>query len=143
MVPFTIKPEHPDTELEAKLRLEWPGILRWMINGCLDWQEHGLPRPESVRTATEEYFADQDLIGQWMTEQCDVEIGNPYKSEMAGALFSSWSKFAKASGADPGSIKGFSQKLVRRGLVSRRIKSGTRFEFIKTNDPYDRERGPD
>jgi putative DNA primase/helicase len=42
IVPFTRKPSHPDPQLEEKLRAEYPAILRWMVDGCLDWQKHGL-----------------------------------------------------------------------------------------------------
>ena len=38
IVPFTRQPQRPDRDLEAKLQHEWPSILRWMIDGCLDWQ---------------------------------------------------------------------------------------------------------
>lgn len=131
MVPFIVKPAKPDTELEAKLKLEWPGILRWMISGCLDWQAHGLPRPESVRVATEEYFADQDLVSQWLEDECDIEVGNSYKWETVGALFSSWSRYAKASSTPAGSQKGFSQKLMRRGLAYKRTNKDRRFEFVQ------------
>src|ERR1700731_2062335 len=48
IIPFTRKPDKPDRELEAKLRAEWPGILRWMIDGCLDWQANGLVRPSII-----------------------------------------------------------------------------------------------
>ena len=40
------KPPAPDRELERTLLEEAPGILRWAINGCLDWQAHGLVRQE-------------------------------------------------------------------------------------------------
>ena len=55
-----------------------------MIEGCLDWQANGLVRPESVIRATESYFADQDLLAQWLDEACDAEPGNRYKSESDG-----------------------------------------------------------
>jgi putative DNA primase/helicase len=45
-IPFTRMPENPDRELEAKLMKEAPGILRWMIEGCLDWKRNGLMRPQ-------------------------------------------------------------------------------------------------
>jgi hypothetical protein len=35
IAPFTRMPANPDLKLEAKLRAESPGILRWMIDGCL------------------------------------------------------------------------------------------------------------
>ena len=63
-----MKPDAPDLQLEEKLQAEWPGILRWAIDGCLDWQRNGLVRPESVVAATDDYFSDQDLFGQWLEE---------------------------------------------------------------------------
>lgn len=42
IVPFTRKPAVPDRQLEDKLRSEWPEILRWAIDGCLEWQRNGL-----------------------------------------------------------------------------------------------------
>ena len=52
IIPFTHKPENPDKELKDKLRAEYPAILRWMIDGCLDWQKNGLVRPAVVKEAT-------------------------------------------------------------------------------------------
>ena len=46
IVPFIRKPPKPDCELEQKLMAEAPGILNWMIQGCLEWQKNGgLQRP--------------------------------------------------------------------------------------------------
>jgi len=44
LVPFavTIPAAERDLRLSEKLRAEWPGILKWMIAGCLDWQRDGL-----------------------------------------------------------------------------------------------------
>ena len=49
LVPFTvtIPPEERDPKLAEKLKAEWPGILQWMIEGCLEWQRTGSPRPRS------------------------------------------------------------------------------------------------
>src|SRR5262249_40615227 len=65
MIPFTRKPAVIDRDLETKLMAEAPGILQWMIDGCLDWQANGLVRPDVVKVATDNYFADQDTFGQW------------------------------------------------------------------------------
>jgi putative DNA primase/helicase len=62
IVPFMHKPPVPDVDLEEKLRAEWPGILRWMIEGCINWQKRGLVRPQIVLDVTSEYFEEQDLI---------------------------------------------------------------------------------
>jgi putative DNA primase/helicase len=84
IVPFIRKPETPDRQLEQKLQGEWPAILRWMIEGCLDWQRNGLVRPASVKETTEAYFSDQDLLGQWQAEKCDAEPTNNSKSDFVG-----------------------------------------------------------
>jgi putative DNA primase/helicase len=116
LLPFSRTPATPDRELEQKLKAEWPGILRWLIEGCLDWQANGLIRPESVIKATESYFEDQDLLSQWLSEACDAEPGNRYKWELTGALFASWTEFANKTGERPGSGKAFSTELVKRGF---------------------------
>ena len=64
LVPFTVQipPEERDPELPAKLRAEWPAILRWAVDGCLEWQQIGLAPPKTVTDATDEYFDDQDIV---------------------------------------------------------------------------------
>jgi putative DNA primase/helicase len=99
---FNRKPAHIDKSLEEKLKNEWPGILRWMINGCLAWQEQGLAPPESVKAATRSYFENQDLFSQWLEEKCDVAPG---KDATSTDLFASWSAYAKAAGETAGSRK--------------------------------------
>jgi putative DNA primase/helicase len=44
LIPFTvtIPPDERDLKLADKLKPEWPGILQWMIDGCLEWQRIGL-----------------------------------------------------------------------------------------------------
>ena len=126
LVPFTNKPATPDRELEQKLRAEWPAILRWAIDGCLDWQASGLVRPSSVVNATAQYFADQDLIAQWLDEECDAEPGNRWKSATSAMLFASWSAYANRAGEKPGSRKPFAEELERRGFENRKGGKGVR-----------------
>jgi putative DNA primase/helicase len=131
VVPFTRKPANPDRDLEAKLRAEWPGILRWMIEGCLDWQVHGLQRPAIVATTTDAYFAEQDLTGQWIEDECDAEIGNEHKWELTGRLFAAWSSYAMRAGEKAGNKKSFSEAMQRRGFQPHRTTSGRTFRFIR------------
>lgn len=138
MVPFNFKPDKPDRELEAKLRKEWPAILRWMITGCMDWQRHGLPRPASVLAANAEYFEDQDVLTQWLEESCETDFANVDKWERTSDLFTSWSKYAKAAGVYPGSAKGFSQRLAGKGYRRAQTRSERRFtgiQIIRDRDP--------
>ncbi|MER9390640.1 MULTISPECIES: phage/plasmid primase, P4 family [unclassified Mesorhizobium] len=112
IVPFLHKPTKPDRALVTKLRTEYAGILRWMIAGCLDWQANGLVRPDAVLQATEDYFDEQDLVGQWIASGCEVGAD---KKASASTLFNSWKAFALDHGEQPGSSKTFGSALTQRG----------------------------
>src|SRR5262249_48930717 len=72
LIPFavTIRESDGDTELPNKLKAELPGILAWMIQGCLDWQENGLRPPSVVTDATAAYLEAEDAIAAWMDDCC-------------------------------------------------------------------------
>lgn len=131
IVPFTQKPAVIDHQLEDKLRAEWPGILRWAIDGCLAWQMHGLVRPAIVSAATADYFSEQDLFGQWLDDRCEVEIGNPHKWETVAALYASWSSYARYAGDDAGSVKAFNPKMLTKGLQPSRKAQARGFAGIR------------
>lgn len=116
IIPFDKKPEKPDRELEQKLMAEGPAILQWMVDGCLDWQRSGLVKPDSVITATKDYFSDQDLFVHWLDEDCDCEKGNNDKSETSSELFRSWKEFALTAGHPPGTRQSFNDKMDQEGF---------------------------
>jgi putative DNA primase/helicase len=116
VVPFVRKPVAPDCQLEEKLKAEWCGILRWAIEGCLDWQVNGLVRPASVVAATEEYFAGQDITGEWLDTHCVVDPANPYRKATTQDLFDSWSSFARTNNEPIGSVRTFAETLIKRGF---------------------------
>jgi putative DNA primase/helicase len=114
MAPFTHKPPEEDRRLEMKLRAEWPGILRWMIEGGLDWQRNGLIHPKAVQAATAYYFSEQDTLAQWQEDCC--ETGRGFE-DTAASLFSNWRNYALARSEEPGNAKRFSTALQRKGLL--------------------------
>lgn len=127
IAPFSFKPQVPDLELEATLRAEWPGILRWMMDGCLDWRQHGLVRPEVVRDTTDEYFEAQDLLAQWLAERCEVKATAEAAS---AALYRDWLAWSKARGEDAGTHKAFSASLERR-YPKERTRTGVVFQGLR------------
>jgi putative DNA primase/helicase len=117
VVPFNHKPEVPDLRLEEILAKEWPGILRWAINGAADWYTSGrLIMPKAVSEATTQYFDEQNIFGQWQAECCDADPENRYLTERSVALFASWSAFAKAHGEEAGTQREFNEKLRHNGF---------------------------
>lgn len=71
IMPFNHAPEAPDPNLKEALKLERPGILRWLIEGCSEWQRIGLAPPPDVKNAVDEYFARQDAVARWIGEACE------------------------------------------------------------------------
>jgi putative DNA primase/helicase len=112
MAPFVFKPPVKDLKLEEKLQAEWPEILRWMIDGCLDWQQNGLIRPEVVTRATAEYFDEQDIVQQWIEDDC--ERGKT-QFDTTAVLFKRWTDYAISNGEKAGTSKWFTQTLARLG----------------------------
>lgn len=74
VVPFraTFAAARRDPDLREKLRQEFPGILRWMVQGCLEWQKRRLTKPEAVTAATREYMDFVDHLGAFIKECCEV-----------------------------------------------------------------------
>lgn len=131
IVPFTRKPPNPDPQLENKLIAEFPGILRWAIEGCLDWQANGLVIPASVASETDAYFADQDVFGQWIEESCRIEPGNEYLTAMHAELFGSWTEYARRMNVEPGSSQKLTDQMRKRGLSEKKTKNGKQFLGIQ------------
>lgn len=124
IVPFVNKPLVPDRQLEAKLKAEWPAILSWAIQGCVDWQQTGLVRPACVADATSEYFEEQDSVSRWIEERC--ETGWATYCDTTAALFKSWADWAAAGGEKAGTSKWLAQTLQRLGYVQVRHTPGFR-----------------
>jgi putative DNA primase/helicase len=120
IVPFIHKPAVANLELVNELQEEWPGILRWMIEGSLDWQQNGLTTTAAIAEATDEYFGDQDLCSQWIDECIDAEPGNSFKTATSTELFQSWTKFTKDAGEPAGTSTSFAELLKARGFTKDR-----------------------
>lgn len=130
LIPFTvhIPPEERDETLTERLKAEWPGILAWMVQGCLDWQREGLVAPAAVRAATAEYLEAEDALSSWMDDKCER---SPQAKETSTDLFLSWKNWADAAGEPSGAQKRFSQKLEERGFEKVRDKHGRSFQGLR------------
>jgi len=62
-----------DKHLKDKLRQIKPGILRWIVEGCLEWQQRGLDPPGSVLAAVDKLSAEEDYVGRFV-EDCLVAV---------------------------------------------------------------------
>jgi putative DNA primase/helicase len=106
LIPFTVTiPEKErDPGLGEKLQKELPGILAWMIAGCMAWQKQGLAPPKVVTDATAAYLEAEDALAAWFEDCCERE---PRAFASRDALFRSWTEWAGLNGEQAGSNKRF------------------------------------
>jgi putative DNA primase/helicase len=141
LVPFTQRFEgsQADPKLPEKLRAELPGILAWMVEGCLEWQEHGLGEPESVKAATEQYRQEMDTLAAFLEDRCVVR---PDVVAPATPLYKQYQMWCDNAGEKPETQKMFGMRLSERGFVNARLtraphkgRKGWLGIGIKVNDP--------
>ncbi|WP_299956807.1 phage/plasmid primase, P4 family [uncultured Roseobacter sp.] len=124
MVPFNSKPETVDLDLEAKLESELPGILDWLIQGALEWSKKGLLPPPAIVGATNEYFEEQDVFGQFLDQHCRLEASKKWSFVTSADLYREWKSFAEDAGEDPKTQKFVGSRLRRIGLTTKQKNIG-------------------
>jgi putative DNA primase/helicase len=123
LIPFevTIPPEERDRGLGEKLKAEWPGILAWMVRGCLAWQRDGLREPEAVLVATEKYRNEMDVMGDFLAARCVLSVTASISS---GELYASYRLWCEDSGERVSSHRAFGMRLAEHGF-SKKKSNGT------------------
>jgi P4 family phage/plasmid primase-like protien len=111
---FTVPDGKIDKNLGEKLAAEGPAILRWAIDGCIEWQQRGLDPPPCIREATDKYLADEDVILRWIEAAGEF---SPASWQSAAELWTSWKRFAEKAGEDVGTQRRFAVRLVEHGLI--------------------------
>lgn len=134
LIPFTVTiPEKErDPDLSEKLKAEWPGILKWAIDGCLAWQESGLSAPKTVTQATDEYLSGEDNLAIWVTERCKTD-SKAYECE-SSKLFKDYSSWMLSAGEKPVSQKSFTQAMEGKGYYRISGKRHATFAGIRLDD---------
>jgi putative DNA primase/helicase len=118
-----------DLRLDDKLTPEMPGILSWLVRGCLAWQRRGLDPPACVKVATEEYREDSDLLADFISERCITE---PLRSSAGSDLFKAYRTWAEGHGFREKEILGqrdFARRMAEK-FTKRRLTSGVFYEGI-------------
>jgi len=111
-VPFAKIVSKPDRELPNKLRNEAEGILAWAVRGWQDYIENGdLYIAPSIERAKEQYMKEQDVIGQFIADEC--EVGTEFLITKA-VLYQAYSAWAKQRNFFVKNDREFSQELTKR-----------------------------
>lgn len=119
LIPWTvtIPIAQQDHDLPKKLRKERAGILRWIVDGAIEWYREGLKAPDEVRKATGQYRAEMDVQGNFVRECC--EKGGEYKVA-AKDLYEAYKLWCEENGEHYEKQRKFSNRLNQRGEFERR-----------------------
>jgi P4 family phage/plasmid primase-like protien len=92
LLPFsqTFKGKERDPHLADTLTHEYGGILRWIVEGAIAYENQGLAPPPIVQDATRIYFEEEDVFHQWLSECCVQEVDAYTKPT---ELFASYKNF--------------------------------------------------
>jgi P4 family phage/plasmid primase-like protien len=94
IIPFTRKPDVVNKGLRNELWAERDGILFKFLVGCMAWQCDGLQPPDAVIATTADYFSNQDILGQWIVDKC--ELSAVITGTGVRALYPSYVDFCKS-----------------------------------------------
>jgi putative DNA primase/helicase len=136
LIPFTLKfvdePREPnerqrDPFLPEKLKAEAPGILAWLVKGCLEWQRAGLNPPSIVKETTAEYRRDEDILSAFIQEVVIINVSSRVK---AGEFYKAYEKWCLGNGHKPMGGKKFGERMGKI-FKKRRDSKGNYYEGIE------------
>jgi putative DNA primase/helicase len=123
LVPFEVSfKDREDLDLADKLEAELSGILNWAIEGCLDWQRHGLQPPAKVQAATQAYREEMDVFGPFIRECCVI---HPHAEVWANDLWNAYRVWCAEAGVREQSQTKLGNYLTSKGFTkegSHRVK---------------------
>jgi putative DNA primase/helicase len=91
-------------------------VLAWLIDGAYRWyqlEEKGLQTPEEVKALTLKQRADQDSIGLWLDECCELKTGEWTENNKLRTSYENW---CTANGYEPKKANSFGRSLGAHNL---------------------------
>ncbi len=114
LIPFEESFEGRENKrLMTELLAELPGVLNWLLKGCIDWQRNGLGRSSKIEGAVKAFQAKMDTLGTFISEyltQCE-KLTVP-----KGVVHSKYQEWAGPRGDDLLTKPKLSEALVERGF---------------------------
>lgn len=125
-----------DLYLAEKLKAEAPGILAWLVRGCLAWQVEKLKKSEKVKEATDAYHKDEDIIGQFIEDICVID---PDFKVKPGEIYKAYCAWCDEQNTKPMSQTAFGKDLKSRYKTEGKGKSKF-YLGIEIAEPPENER---
>jgi P4 family phage/plasmid primase-like protien len=129
LVPFEvfIAPEERDPLLTMKLEAEGPEILRWAIEGAMEWQKRGLDVPATIKKASLAYLDDEDVLKSFLDEETTSSSSNCVKTQ---DLYDRYRDWCQRQGTQPEKRATFTKDLMARGYQETKRNTGKVFRGL-------------
>lgn len=78
VIPFNkcFKGKELNNNLPDELRKEYPGILRWIVEGAVEYYRSGLETPDILKDEIKEYIEEIDTISNFLESEFEWDIPN-------------------------------------------------------------------
>jgi putative DNA primase/helicase len=133
-----------DLKLEDKLKAEAPGILNWMLEGCLAWQREGhLKRSTTVRSDSDAFHRRRDSVRTFLNECTEYDAQATITAEN---LFGWYAKFVTEEDLRNVGSNSFGKTLIQYGVERTRSnghsvyhgrKLKAEWEYLQSATPTD------
>ena len=133
LLPFEVQisETEQDKDLSQKLGAEMPGILNWALEGCRKWQSRGLDPPTAVQSAGDQYRAEQDRIGAFLEDCCEVDPLRTALTATAAELYDRYKRWCDDNGCHALSALRFKEKVTKRGPHQHKTKTANVWRGVK------------
>ncbi|WP_274316320.1 phage/plasmid primase, P4 family [Staphylococcus hyicus] len=94
IIPFAKQiPLHEvDRELPQKLKEELPAIIKWCVDGYLEWQRIGLSEPAIVKEQRDEYRAEMDSTELFIRDVCETGETKFIRTSQLFKAYDTWAR---------------------------------------------------
>ena len=148
LIPFTHSVPEDERIEDLQQRLvaeEGAGILAWIIRGAVEYAADGLDTPPEVLAATDAYRAEEDHLGRFIEDRC--ELGGGYLVVVdTSELRKAYDAWCREQHQDALTATAFGRQLKQRFEVGDKRSNGRRFytnirlaveEKPESDDPRD------
>lgn len=130
LIPFEnqIAEDKVDKNLNSKLISESMGILNWIIDGAIKWQNEGLNPPTKVRAASQDYRDEMDVITMFVRDNCT--IGADFKAS-GSELYTKYKSWATENNEYAMSKQKFGKEMQKK--FEKKRNNGSWYHGLKLN----------
>lgn len=132
LIPYTvtIPPEKRNPNLKEDLSEEAQGILNWLLEGYALYRQEGLGACPAVEAATNHYRTEQDIIKQFIDDNC---IQKPSEQILSTIFYDVYKGWCASVGENPITKNKFGRRLTELGYEKTKTRRGNEYIGLSLN----------